>query len=69
LAFDGALKKLAGLSQNKYYRHDIQMILEHGSEFDSIRDEPAFIALLNEYRDNAARQRNIMRAMNNDATE
>jgi TolB-like protein/Flp pilus assembly protein TadD len=66
---DGALKKLAGLSQDRYRTLNTQMILEHGSEFDLIRDEPAFIGILNEYRENAVRQRTIMQAMNNDAIE
>jgi len=65
---DGALTKLAGLSQNKYYRYDIKTILEHNSVFDAIRDEPAFIALLDEYRVNAKEQRLLMQAMNDDSS-
>jgi hypothetical protein len=36
--------------------------------FDPIREEPAFIALLDEYRENAAEQRQILQAMNKDAS-
>jgi hypothetical protein len=36
--------------------------------YDSIRDEPAFIALLDDYRKNAAEQRQILQAMNEDSS-
>jgi len=61
---DGALNKLEGYSRNKYSGRLDQLELERNSVFDPIRNEPAFIALLDEYRENAAKQRQIMQAMN-----
>ena len=63
---DGALGKLEDHSRNKYSGYLEQIDLERNSVYDPIRNEPAFIALLGEYRDNAAKQRQIMQAMNED---
>jgi hypothetical protein len=61
---DGALDKVAGLAQSKYLLENNRFVLERSSLFDPLRGEPAFIALLDEYRENAAEQRQILQAMN-----
>jgi hypothetical protein len=61
---DAALDKLAGFAQNKYFWWDNRLYLERSPSYDPIREEPAFIALLDEYRENAAEQRQILQAMN-----
>jgi len=63
---DAALEKLEGFSQSKYRREWNRMFLERSSTFDPLREEPAFIALLDEYRENAAEQRILLQAMNVD---
>jgi len=63
---DAALEKLEGFSQTKYRREWNRMLLERSSTFDALREEPAFIALLDEYRENAAEQRILLQAMNVD---
>ena len=65
---DGALEKLPGLAQNRYYGYLDRLDVERSSVFDPIRNEPVFIALLDEYRETAAEQRQIMRAMNEDTS-
>ena len=40
------------------------MIFQRSSVFDVIRDEPVFIALMQEYERNAAEQRQLLQAMN-----
>ncbi len=44
------------------------MSLERSSTFNALREEPAFIALLDEYRENAAEQRMLLQAMNVDTS-
>jgi len=66
---DGALEKLPGLAQNRYYGYLDRLDVERSSVFDPIRNEPVFIALLDEYRETAAGQRQIMHAMNEDTSE
>jgi tetratricopeptide (TPR) repeat protein len=61
---DAALDRLAGFAQNKFEWVENELYLERSPVFDSIREEPAFIALLDEYRENAAEQRQILQAMN-----
>ena len=61
---DAALDKLAGFAQNKYGSWRNKLYLERSPVFDTIREEPAFIALLDELRENAAKQRQILQAMN-----
>jgi hypothetical protein len=39
-----------------------QTVLKHSKLFDPIRNEPEFIALLDEYRKNAAEQRRLVQA-------
>ena len=65
---DAALDKLAGFAQSKYQSRGNKLYLERSPEFDTIRDEPAFIALLDDYRRNAAEQRQILQAMNEDGS-
>jgi len=63
---DGALAELADFAQNKYFWGDNGLLLERNSVYDPIRNEPAFIALLDDYRENAEEQRKILQAMNDD---
>jgi hypothetical protein len=65
---DVALDKLAGFVQNKYNWEENKLYLEHSPVFDPIREEPAFIALLDEYRENAAEEQQILQAMNKDTS-
>jgi hypothetical protein len=65
---DAALDKLAGLVQNKYRWSDHMIQLERSPLYDPIREEPAFIALLDDYRENAKEQRQILQSMNEDAS-
>ncbi len=65
---DGALDKLEDHSRNKYSTSLDQLELERNSVFDPIRNEPTFIALLDEYRENAAKQRQILQAINDDTS-
>jgi len=44
------------------------LALEHSPVYDSIRDEPAFIALLDGRRKNAEKQRQILQTMNEDSS-
>ena len=55
---------LPALAQNKYGRAWNKLYLERSPVYDPIRNEPAFIALLDDYRKNAAEQRQILQAMN-----
>ncbi|VUX56211.1 membrane protein of unknown function [uncultured Woeseiaceae bacterium] len=66
---DGALDKLAGLAQKRYHNFLNRLMLERSSVFDPLRNEPAFIELLDKYRENAAEQRLMLQAMNVDASE
>jgi hypothetical protein len=65
---DAALDKLAGFAQNKYDRESNRLYLERSPLFDPIREEPAFVALLDDYRENAEEQRQILQAMNTDTS-
>ena len=65
---DAALGKLEGFAKTKYYGRLNSLFLERSPVFDAIREEPAFIALLDEYRENAAEQRQILQSMNEDAS-
>jgi TolB-like protein len=61
---EGALEKLTDFSENPYSRLDNKLILERSSLFDPLRDEPAFIELLDEYRRNSEEQQRALQAMN-----
>ena len=63
---DAALDMLAGIAQNKYLSGRNMLYLERSPVYDPIREEPAFIALLDEYREHAEEQRQILQAMNDD---
>jgi hypothetical protein len=63
-----ALTKLDGFAETKYYRPLNSLFLERSPVFDPIREEPAFVALMDEYEKNAAEQRKILQAMNEDAS-
>jgi hypothetical protein len=65
---DAALDKLEGFAETKYSRTRNNLFLERSPVFDPLREEPAFIALLDEYRENAAEQRILLQAMNVDTT-
>ena len=65
---DAALVKLDGFAETRYQRILSRLFLERSPLFDPIRGEPAFIALLDEYRENAAEQRQILQTMNEDAS-
>ena len=58
-----ALRQLRKFAQNKYRSRDAQVHLENNSLFDPIRDEPEFIAVLEEFRSNAAEQRALLATM------
>ena len=66
---DGALDKLEAHGRSKYTGLLDQLDLERNSVYDPIRNEPAFIAVLDQYRENAAKQRQIMQSMNDDTAE
>jgi tetratricopeptide (TPR) repeat protein len=63
---NAALEKLDKFANTNFFHTLDKTFLQHDSAFDPIRDEPAFIALMDEYRENAAEQRQILQAMNKD---
>ena len=65
---DAALDKLAGTAQNKNRWVENKLYLERSPIFDPIREEPEFVALMDEYRENAEEQRQILQAMNEDGS-
>ncbi len=65
---DAALDKLERFAETKHFRMWNRLFLERSPVFDPIREEPAFIELLDEYRENAAEQRQILQAMNEDGS-
>ncbi len=62
--YDVALEKFAGFENVKYFEQFNHLMLERDHSFDPIRDEPAFIAILDDYRQNAEEQRRLVQAMN-----
>jgi TolB-like protein/Flp pilus assembly protein TadD len=60
---DGALERLADLAKSPHRSNYNKLFLERSSLYDPLRDEPAFIALLDEYRKNAEEQRQILESM------
>jgi hypothetical protein len=62
------LEKLDKYANTNYFHTLDRIYLQHDSVFDPIREEPAFIALLNEYREKAAEQRKLLQAMNEDSS-
>jgi hypothetical protein len=65
---EAALEKLDNFAEAMYSHSLNRTILQHDSVFDPIRDEPAFVALMNEYRQNVAEQRQILQAMNEESS-
>jgi len=63
-----ALEKLDIFATTMYFHTMDRTVLQHDSVFDPIREEPAFIALMDEYRENAAEQRQLLQAMNKDTS-
>jgi TolB-like protein len=61
---DAALVKLRAFAPDKYRSNDAHIIMEHSALFEPIRDEPEFIAVLEDYRRNAAEQRALLETMN-----
>jgi len=65
---EAALEKLDQFVETMYFHSLNRTVLQHDSVFDPIRDEPAFIALLGQYQENAAKQRLILQAMNEETS-
>jgi len=65
---ESALEKFDIYANTNYFHTLDPIFLQHDSVFDPIREEPAFIALLGEYREKAAEQRQILQAMNEDSS-
>ena len=63
---DAALDKISDYAQDFSGSRIGRIILERSPVFDSIRNEPAFIALLDDYRKNSEEQRQILQAMTED---
>ena len=59
---DAALQHLSGFSEHMYWDEENYDLLRFDSIYDPIRDEPAFVALLEKYERNAAEQRQLIRA-------
>ncbi len=63
-ATERALNTLDSFAQRPDFGLFSRRMLERSSVFDPIREEPAFVALLDAYRKNAAAQRQILQATN-----
>jgi TolB-like protein/cytochrome c-type biogenesis protein CcmH/NrfG len=61
---DAAIDKLALVNEDKYRMGSFRALIEHSSLFAPLRDEPAFTALVDEYREHAKEQRLILQAAN-----
>jgi TolB-like protein len=61
---DAAFDKLALVNEDKYRLGSFRALLEHSSLFAPLREEPAFTALVDEYREHAKEQRLILQAAN-----
>jgi TolB-like protein/Flp pilus assembly protein TadD len=60
---DSAKEKLPAFVENRYYWEMNRMLLEHSSLFDPLREEPAFVQMLDDYKSEAEEQRTLLRAM------
>ena len=60
----GALAALDQFADNKFDSEFDTILFERDPTFDPIRNEPAFVALMEEYDRNAAEQRRLLQAMN-----
>ena len=65
---DGALERLAELAKSPHDSLYNELFLERSSLYDPLREEPAFIALLNEYDKHAEEQRQLLQAMSQDSS-
>ncbi|MGI9200302.1 MAG: tetratricopeptide repeat protein [Woeseiaceae bacterium] len=61
---DAALRRLNGFSADMFNDEHNHNLLKHDAIFDPIREDPAFIALLEQYERNAAEQRRLIQAAN-----
>jgi len=60
---DGAGERLPGFEKIRYYWELNRMLLERSHLYDALREEPAFVAMLESYRAEAEEQRTILQAM------
>jgi len=60
---DGARERLPGFEKIRYYWELNRMLLERSHLYDPLREEPAFVAMLESYRAEAEEQRTILQAM------
>ncbi len=65
---DGALQRLADFAKSPHRSFYNRLFLERDSLYDPLREEPAFIALLDEYRKNGEQQRQILEATSQDSS-
>ncbi len=63
---DGAIRKLDDFVDRKHFSEWSHILLDRDPIYDPIRDEPTFIALMEEYDRNAAEQRQLLQTMNVD---
>jgi hypothetical protein len=61
---NAALRSLDEFSDRKFDSEFNAILMERDVAFDPIRDEPAFIAIMDDYERNAAEQRELLQAMN-----
>jgi TolB-like protein/Flp pilus assembly protein TadD len=62
---DSAKEKLPAFVENRYYWEMNRMLLEHSSLFDPLREEPAFVQMLDDYKREAEEQRTLLQASAN----
>jgi TolB-like protein/Flp pilus assembly protein TadD len=60
---DNAKEKLPAFVENRYYWEMNRMLLEHSSLFDPLREEPAFVQMIDDYQREAGEQRTLLQAM------
>ena len=60
---DGAKERLPGFEKIRYYWELNRMMLERSHLYDALREEPAFVAMLEDYRAEAEEQRTLLQAM------
>jgi len=60
---DDAREMLPEFEKNRYYWEFNRTLLERSHLFDPLREEPAFVAMLESYRTEAEEQRTILQAM------
>ena len=64
---DEAITKLGRYAAESQYGWEFnRMLLQHSASLEPIRDDPKFTSLLESYRENAAEQRQLLQAMNED---